>query len=93
MIILFVSALSCTDSKYEFETPWFGDLVHGYNYGVWLWLWRETVYHEGCILHCNRSSFDSSLLESLYLYHPPTPTYMYSYLFTPSLYRIDVALF
>ena len=48
-------------------------------------------------LHCNCSSVDLSLSESpsaaLHFFaHPPLPVYIYSYVFTPGLYRIDIGV-
>ena len=60
---------------------------------------QDTMSHEESIntafLHCNCSAVDSSPSESLQSFstRPPLPAYIYSYIYTPGLYRIDMGVF
>ena len=74
------------------------DLVHRHGHNPWPR--RETVYHEECIetavlfaLQLLFSRFISFRVIASFFAHPPLLVNLYSNLFSPGLYRIDMGVF
>ena len=75
--------------------------MHGWNGVRATWPWQETMHYEECIytasctasLQLLFSRFICFRIIASFFARPPSPVHIYSYVFTPGLYRIDMGVF